>query len=315
MNHSQQQAQTPTIVVLGTGGTISCTHDAQGDVVPTYTTQELLEQAGCTNNPDVTVHAVDLIQLDSSNLTLNDIDHITSAIATAIADQANGIILLHGTDTMEETAMAIHRFFHGTVPIVLTGAQRPADDPNPDGPANINQAIQHILHANTGEATVSVAFGGNIHSAYGISKRHTTDDDAFSNQLEQAIRAGQTDATSIPHRLPHVAALSGLNVPIVTMYAGADATTIPTEFDGLVFAALGSGNIPTPVAEHLEHVLAERNAPVIICTRVPEGSVHFVYGGAGGGAALKRAGFRSGGYLRPSQARIALLCELAVART
>lgn len=196
---------------------------------------------------------------------------------------------------MEETAMAVHRFFSGTIPIVLTGAQRPADDPHPDGPDNLRDAYNALSTTD-----VAIVFGSHTLPAYGTTKRHTTEDQAFAH----------TCSDTPPDRLPSIAPLAGHNVPIVTMFAGAGPELIPSEVDGLILAALGSGNVPSAVVD----VLRGANYPITVCTRVPEGAVHFVYGGAGGGAQLERWGLRSGGSLRPSQARIELLCELAVQR-
>ncbi|KAB3520806.1 asparaginase [Corynebacterium sp. zg254] len=312
------------VIVLGTGGTISCTHGPSGDLVPTLSTADLVARAG------IPAEARDILHLDSSNLTLEDIDALLHAINSAIEDGAGGIILLHGTDTMEETAMAVDFFFAGTVPIVLTGAQRPADDSQPDGPDNIRRAYQALgRSAHSGEhspadsgsesparpaasslapASVSIAFGPDVLPAYGATKRHTTDDRAFSNASASASHSATPSTRPLPR--PQRAPLKGLNVPIVTMFAGATADLVPQNIDGLVVEALGSGNVPAAVAERL----SELTCPVIICTRVPEGEVHFVYGGPGGGASLQRAGVRSGGFLRPSQARIELLCELATSR-
>lgn len=128
-------------------------------------------------------------------------------------------------------------------------------------------------------------------------------------------------------------------MPIVTTFAGDDGLLIRAlrERDGagsdrdgavpdrdgavhgLVLAAMGSGNIPTAVAAELSAWRADRSAqagelPVVVCSRVPTGGVSFVYGGSGGGAQLARDGLRSGGALRPSQARIELLYEIARGR-
>ena len=289
--------RTHNIVVLGTGGTISCQHADNGDIVPTLTTEQIVNHAEL--DTDLHLECRDVMQLDSSNITLEDIDSLLNAIGQAIDDGATEIILLHGTDSMEETAMAVHCFFSGTVPIVITGAQRPQDDPHPDGPANIRQAVAALTSTNA-EPTVQIAFGGKVLPAYGASKCHTSADQAFTN----------TFSGEVPPRLAAPARLAGLRVAIAVMYAGADASLIPSGLDGLVLAGFGSGNIPSAVADAVRQV----DYPVMMCSRVPEGSVNLVYGGSGGGAELARQGIRSGGSLRPPQGRIQLLCELALNR-
>ena len=115
----------PHVTVLGTGGTIACTTDAAGDLVPTCSISTLLSHAGIA--PEA-VTARDVMQLDSSTMTLADLD----ALLVDIHSADGPVVLTHGTDSMEETAMAVDRLLGG--PVVLTGAQRPADDVLRKGP-------------------------------------------------------------------------------------------------------------------------------------------------------------------------------------
>lgn len=321
------------IPVLGTGGTISCTHSPEGDLVPTLTCADIVRQAHVPQGFEALPH--DIMSIDSSSITLPQIDQLVAHIARFYSPTPAGIVVLHGTDTMEESALAAACALELPCPVVFTGAQRPGDDAAPDGPANLSRAFAALA---SGELSpdVHIVFGDAILPARGAYKAHTTAETAFRNALADSGQeapspgsagtgSGSAETEPDPTSAPAPPQIAGLNVPIVTTFAGDDGLLIRAlrERDGavhgLVLAAMGSGNIPTAVAAELSAWRADRSAqagelPVVVCSRVPTGGVSFVYGGSGGGAQLARDGLRSGGALRPSQARIELLYEIARGR-
>ncbi len=321
------------IPVLGTGGTISCTHSPEGDLVPTLTCADIVRQAHVPQGFEALPH--DIMSIDSSSITLPQIDQLVAHIDSFYTPAPAGIVVLHGTDTMEESALAAACALELPCPVVYTGAQRPGDDAAPDGPANLSRAFAALA---SGELSpdVHIVFGDAILPARGAYKAHTTAETAFRNALADSGKeapspgsagtgSGSEETEPEPASAPTPPRIAGLNVPIVTTFAGDDGLLIRAlrERDGavhgLVLAAMGSGNIPTSVAAELSAWRADRSAqagelPVVVCSRVPTGGVSFVYGGSGGGAQLARDGLRSGGALRPSQARIELLYEIARSR-
>ncbi len=321
------------IPVLGTGGTISCTHSPEGDLVPTLTCADIVRQAHVPQGFEALPH--DIMSIDSSSITLPQIDQLVAHIARFYSPTPAGIVVLHGTDTMEESALAAACALELPCPVVFTGAQRPGDDAAPDGSANLSRAFAALA---SGELSpdVHIVFGDAILPARGAYKAHTTAETAFRNALadsgqeapspgSEGTGSGSAETEPDPTSAPAPPQIAGLNVPIVTTFAGDDGLLIRAlrERDGavhgLVLAAMGSGNIPTAVAAELSAWRADRSAqagelPVVVCSRVPTGGVSFVYGGSGGGAQLARDGLRSGGALRPSQARIELLYEIARGR-
>ncbi len=321
------------IPVLGTGGTISCTHSPEGDLVPTLTCADIVRQAHVPQGFEALPH--DIMSIDSSSITLPQIDQLIAHIDSFYTPTPAGIVVLHGTDTMEESALAAACALELPCPVVFTGAQRPGDDAAPDGPANLSRAFAALA---SGELSpdVHIVFGDAILPARGAYKAHTTAETAFHNALADSGQeapspgsagtgSGSKETEPEPTSASAPPQIAGLNVPIVTTFAGDDGLLIRAlrERDGavhgLVLAAMGSGNIPTAVAAELSAWRADRSAqagelPVVVCSRVPTGGVSFVYGGSGGGAQLARHGLRSGGALRPSQARIELLYEIARGR-
>lgn len=294
------------MVVLTTGGTISCTTDAHGALVPTVSGEDLLADVVKRFNDNLEIEVRELHRLDSASMTLADIDMIAEACHAALADeQVVGVVVTHGTDSMEETAIALDTFHNDPRPIVLTGAQKPADHPDADGPNNIFEAVVVAADNSARDIGVLVVFGHAVLPARGVTKWHTTDELAFAtNGPEEPQRAEPVI------RVP----LADTRVDIIAGYPGAPRThldaAIAAGAQGIVVQAMGSGNIGTELACGLGEVL-DQGIPVVISTRVPRGDVAGVYGGAGGGATLAAKGAIGSTYFRAGQARVLLAIAIA----
>jgi L-asparaginase len=277
------------VALLTTGGTIASSRDEHGVSRPV---------AGVGVDVDG-VAVREVMSKDSSALDFADLDTIRTAVADALAeDGCVGVVVLHGTDTMEESALYVDLFHDDERPVVFTGAQRTADHADPDGPGNIAAAVA----AAQSERGVLIAFGGRLLPARGAIKKHTTELDAF-----------RSAALPRPKPLPWKP-IAGVRVDIVALYPGADGLQIDAcrqaGASGIVLQALGSGNTNAAVVHAVKEAVAA-GVHVVVTTRVPFGETSPTYGGGGGGHDLVDAGAVFSRELRAGQARIQLAALVA----
>ncbi|WP_460490499.1 asparaginase domain-containing protein, partial [Corynebacterium nasicanis] len=166
------------IALLTTGGTIACTTDASGALRPTISGQQLLDAV--SEHVSASVEVRDLTRLDSSAITLSELDGLIGAVHETLADPTwDAVVVTHGTDSMEDTAFALDCFHTDDRPVVLTGSQRAFDHRESDGPGNLIDALRLASDPLARCQGVLIAFGGWTIPARGAVKRHTTDLDAF----------------------------------------------------------------------------------------------------------------------------------------
>ncbi|GAB3127699.1 asparaginase [Tsukamurella serpentis] len=299
----------PEVIVLATGGTIASRHDESGAAVASDTGSELVESAGSVAGVTVTVQ--DVVSADSSALTLEQLDAIRDAVGCALrSPDVAGVVVTHGTDTMEETSLLVDLSHADPRPVVFTGAQHPADSPDADGPVNLAAAIAAAadpVHRGLG---VLVSFAGTVQTVRGLTKVSTSAQQPFSGGLPVNELGG-----TAPHRLMgKPVPVSGVRVDIVASYPGADGALLDAAVAagarGIVLMGTGSGNTTAAMADAVRRALTA-GVIVVISSRIPAGPVDAAYGGGSGAADLVAAGAVLSRRLRPGQARIVLLALLA----
>jgi L-asparaginase len=291
-----------SIVVLTTGGTIASARGRDDRLAPINRGRDAI---GSFAEPDVLVR--DVMAIDSSAMSLPRMALVRDAVAEALDDRrVDGVVVLHGTDTLEETAILLDLFHDDPRPVVLTGAQRPADHSDPDGPHNITVAIEVARRPDARRRGVLVAFGDRILPARGTRKVHTTE----LNALGHYLPAGDGARATLPWQ-PDVVQT---RVDIVALYPGADRTHIDASVAAgaraIVIDAMGSGNANPNILGAVADCI-DNGITVVVTSRVPDGVVEPIYGGDGGGHDLIRAGAVVSPWLRAGQARILLAALLA----
>ena len=307
---------TRRLAVIHTGGTIASRPNPDG---PGLTPQAAPTVPGL---PGVTVSDHQPFSLPSPHVTPAHMLALAHLIERLAPDH-DGVLVTHGTDTLEETAFLLHLVLGARTPVVLTGSRRHAEEVSWDGPGNLLDAAQVALHGQSRGRGPLAVFGGDIFDARTVTKAHTTALDAFGGYpgpIGRIDRAGDTPHLryfAVPEARP-VYAPAALTAQVEILYAYAGWTgqgyaEAEARADGLVVAALGTGNLPAELLPLIARS-AERGKPVVIATRTHAGPVIPVYGYAGGGATLVGAGAIPASFLNAHKARLLLLVLLSLGR-
>jgi L-asparaginase len=307
-----------SVTLIGTGGTIAST-EGEGGAVPSERGSELLAAV-----PDVESYADvevrDALQTPSFDMGFEDLATVAAVTREAVADGAGGVVVTHGTDTMEETAYYLDLVLDLEAPVVLTGAQRRPDEPSPDGPSNLLTAVRAASHERlTGAGGVYVALDEELHAARDVTKGHTSalsafvspeagpvarvDREAMRFFREPGSRSGSVSVTE-----------TDAAVAIVTSGVGVGADAVEraraSGVDGLVVEATGLGNVSAPLGDAIGAAI-EDGLPVVLTSRCRAGAVAPVYGTPGGGETLADHGVVDGRDLPAQKARLKLALVLA----
>ncbi|MFD4137609.1 asparaginase [Streptomyces sp. NPDC058572] len=306
------------IVVISTGGTIASRWQGSGFAADARG-QEVMATAAVPEG--LTIEVVDLFSVNSPRLTTAHQLTLLHTVHEVLTDPGvDGIVVTHGTDTLEESAFLVDLHHDDPRPVVFTGAQLPLDAADGDGPGNLHDAL--LTAATTRGLGVLVAFDGKVHPARGTIKTQTLAPDAFGDPSGARIgNVGFGRVSVLRHpRRPAGLALPGMpgtlpRVDMVMHHADADPLLLNAAVDagaqGIVLVATGSGNATPEIAEAVASATA-RGVLVALTTRVPSGPVAEIYT-HGGAVDLVAAGAVPTGTLRAGQARIAVLTALLAA--
>lgn len=308
----------PKVAMIATGGTIASRPDPAGGVVARASAGEVLDSA-----PAAREHA-EIVTEDAMNvgaylMTPEKMLDVARRVRNALSNpEVSGVVVTHGTDTMEETAYLIDLLHHDDRPVVFTGAQRNAAEPDTDGPRNLTDAVRLAAAPHSRGLGAAIAFSGSVESARDATKVHTTASRAFASPgrgpLGEADRAihifrsrprSENLAGEPPESLPRV--------DLVKLYAGADGTAVRAFREagaaGIVLEAFGIGNANHEILAEVRETI-NSGVPVMVVSRCAEGYAAPLYGN-GGGHDLADAGAIFGGDLSGQKARILLMLALA----
>ena len=322
MNRTSRASSGPRVVVLATGGTIASVSSAgRRGAVAARTAAHIVERMDFDG---VQVEGRDILNRNSYLLTHRELRQIAEAVTEQLLrEDVDGVVVTHGTDTMEESAYLADLVHDSDKPVVFTGAQQTADSTESDGPRNLRDAVAVAAAPVTRRCGVLIAFAGWIYPANRTRKQHTVSAAPF-----QAIDAGpigridngQVSIRAYPRRAPRIAfpdsGFDRTRVDVVVVYPGADAAlpraSVTAGAHAVVLAGTGTGNGNHELLAWTREALAS-GIIVGLSTRVAEGPVIPTYGN-GGGVDLADAGALVMGGLPLYHSRLLLALLLAADR-
>jgi L-asparaginase len=296
------------LVVVSTGGTIAMRAEpGTGKLVPATTLDELLETLDWPDAPPFELD--DFLSVPSFDVH----GALSLSLARRVLEHRAPAVVTHGTDTMEESVYLIDRLLADDAPpVVLTGAQRAADERDRDGPRNLRDAIRVAGSPEAQGGGAMIVFGGEIHAAREVRKVHTTAVRAFGSPGYGAIGIVDGDRVLFsrrPERRPPLSVPDELApVDLIRLHAGSDARFLRASVESgaraIVLEGTGRGNANDQVVEGVREAVAA-GVPVVVCSRCIAGRVEPVYG-RGGGRDLAEAGAVFAGDLAGPKARVLL---------
>ena len=307
------------IAILTTGGTIAMQYDDEaGGAIPLLGAGELTA-ALPPDLPELRVE--ELVNLPSSHFTLETLQTIRERVAALVAEpDVAGIVVTHGTDTLEETAYLLDLTVPGEKPVALTGAMRAASDVGYEGYANLLAAVRVVAAEQARGLGAVVVLNDEVHAARVVTKMHTLSPATFQSPGWGPIGRVAGDAVIIGHRPERrVLPWHGLepNVALLKLTVGVQADLLEQVLAmgarGVVIEALGGGRVPPWWLPAIERACVQ-GVPMVIASRCPSGRVWDGYGYPGAYRTLADLGCLFAEGLNGQKARIKLMVVLAGAR-
>jgi len=320
--------QKPRVTIVATGGTIAGT--ASSATGTSYDPAQLTVDALMAQAPGIsaraTITGLQLCNIASQHMTTQIWIRLGSVIDSLFKnDICDGVVVTHGTDTMEETAFFLDLVLGHDNPVVLTGAMRPANALGADGPVNLFNAVCLAAHPAARNRGVMAVMNDYIYAAAEFTKVHTVNPDAFASPDRGplgVIRGGNPHFfrgpagrlwTQLTCNTKELQELSDKlrdkafpRVEIILSYAGATAGLIDAllknGMDGIVIAGVGHGNYSQEIETGIQRCL-EQGVFVVRATRVLAGGVTFDVEKPFDGQIVS-------GMLSPQKARILLMLAL-----
>lgn len=278
------------IVVIAMGGTIASggtNGESTNYKLGVFRIEELLSAIPDTS--DIAhITGEQFLNIQSSELTLSNLIALSNRINTLLSqDNVDGIVITHGTDTMEETAYFLNLTIKSSKPVVMTGAMRPATAAGADGQMNLFQAIVAASSNNCTHQGVLLVFADCIYNARDVQKVSPFRLEAFSGKDFGAIGHIRDTLVDIVHSSNKKHTLSSPfdvsniknlpNVPIAYFCSGADIDwlkSLSKGADGIVIAGAGHGNMSKEWRAYVSE-LTKRGIPVVRATRTSSGIVSY----------------------------------------
>jgi len=306
------------VVVIFNGGTISMKVDPKIQAaVPTLTGEEIMSMV-----TGIEAHA----EVESYTFSSLPGPHMTPELMMQLSDyvksflnreDVDGVVVTHGTDSLEETAYLLDLTIKSEKPVVVTGSMRNSSELGYDGPANLAAAICTATSKDARNRGVLVCLNDELNCASEVTKTHSMHLNTFqspefgpigivdNNQAifyRDSLNKSHIDTNKVETNVELIKACAGMDGKLIDFCVQEGAK-------GLIIEAMGRGNIPPKMAEAVERAI-EKQVAVVIVSRCYKGRVLDSYGYPGGGKGLRNAGAIFGESLPGQKARIKLMLAL-----
>jgi L-asparaginase len=315
-----QMADRPRIVVILTGGTIAMLPDpATGAAVPSLRGQAVLDRVPGITDLAV-LEVIDWGLVPASHLRFAQVLEIGSLVRDASRRPGvDGVVVVQGTDVMEETAFAWDLLHSDAVPLVVVGAMRNAGEADDDGPRNLTDAVRVAGDGRMHGQGAAVVMGGLVLPADDVVKTDSQALDAFTAPNDGPLGRITGDELVVERSrgrrrvLPRVPDRAAEPVVLVTAVVSTDGDLVRAAVErgaaGIVIEATGAGNTDPDLLRAATDAMA-RAIPVVLTSRCHSGGVGPLYGFDGGGRTWQEAGAILAGTLSGPKARVALALAL-----
>ncbi|MBU3110707.1 asparaginase [Clostridium lacusfryxellense] len=307
------------VVVIFNGGTISMSVDPRiSAAVPTLSGEEMMSMVTGIENY-AQIESYTFSNLPGPHVTPEVMMDLSKYVQSFLSrDDICGVVVTHGTDTLEETAYLLHLTIDNPKPVIVTGSMRNSSELGYDGPANLSAAICTAISEEARNRGVLVCLNDELNCAGEVTKSHSMSLNTFQSPefgpigiidnneaifYRDSLKKDYIITDKVENKVDLIKACAGMDSKLIDFCVMNGAR-------GLVIEAMGRGNIPPEMAEGVKAAI-DKGVVVVIVSRCYKGRVLDSYGYPGGGKELRNAGVIFGDSLPGQKARIKLMLALA----
>lgn len=308
------------VMILTTGGTIAMKLDPAHGIVPAVGGEDLVDSVPGLREA-CPIEVLEFSNIPSPHMTPKRMFELGNKVEELLRhEDILGVVITHGTDTLEETAYLLDLVHNSEKPVCLTGAMRSAAEISPDGPVNLLCAVRTAASPEAQDKGVLVVMNEEIHAAREVVKSHSANTETFVSPFWGPL--GYVDPDRVVFRRNTLGRQSIRppelveDVHLIKLASGSDSLLIDflveRKVKGIVLEGFGRGNVPPAALPGIRRAVGE-GIPVVITTRTIAGRVLDVYGYEGGAKTVLEAGGILGGETSGPKARLKLMLALGVA--
>ena len=308
------------VAVIFNGGTISMTVDPRiKAAVPTLSGEEIMSMVtGIENYAEIESYTFS--NLPGPHVTPEIMMELSKYVKSFLdREDICGVVVTHGTDSLEETAYLLHLTIDNPKPVIVTGSMRNSSELGYDGPANLAASICSVISEASRNRGVLVCMNDELNCASEVTKAHSMHLNTFespefgpigiidNNEVifyRDSLKKEHIMTEVIETRVDLIKVCAGMNSKLIDFCVQEGAK-------GIVIEAMGRGNIPPEMAEGIK-IAIKKGVAVVMVSRCFKGRVLDSYGYPGGGKELRNAGVIFGDSLPGQKARIKLMLALGM---